>query len=265
MKNAINAANINNLTINQNISIGAGNGGNPGKSVPEDIKLSDLLSLLGNVNRAETTPTPKALREKKLENGTIESIAPFVETLDGTCKVYANGYAVYSNEIGTTVLWLPDCVSFTYQFDELKDAEKDYFPQRSEIGEDVMGSQPWFIAVMLKGDHRVERNSMNRTGGRRDGNQNLSLDEVTQREEQGNGWRPGCRFENPEAAYIRKEMMEEQLSRLTDKQRAVFLLYHREGYNQKEIAELLGISQQAVDYRLAGAESKVRMNAIRFF
>lgn len=58
------------------------------------------------------------------ENGTVEKINPIAETKDGACKVYANGYAVYRNETGTTVLWLHDCCSYTYWFTKgIKDSE----------------------------------------------------------------------------------------------------------------------------------------------
>lgn len=230
--------------------------------LPQDISLHDLLTILGDVEKAETRPTSKALRERKLGDGSVEQVAPLAEAMGGECKVFSNGYAVYTNGIGATVLWLQDCRTFTYQFDELNQKEKEYLPQRSEIGEDVMGSQPWFMAVMLCGDHQVVRNAMNRTGSRMDKNKSVSLDEIAEKEEVV--WLPGCRFDNSESAYIRKETMQEQLTKLTDRQREVFVLYHQYGYSQRKIAEMLGISQQAVDCRLTGAESKVRMKSILF-
>ena len=201
--------------------------------VTENTTLRELLEMIGTVCRAEKTPTAKALRERKHKDGTVEHILPIAETSDGGCKVYGNGYAVYSNITGTTVLWLADCRSFTYQFDDLKENEKNYMAQRSTINEDVLESQPWFMAVMLRGDHQVERNSMDRKGDRRGQNKNIS-------------------------------MLWEQLGKLTDRQREVFLLYHQCGYTQAEIAEMLGITQKAVDFRLDAAERKVRLSAIQF-
>ena len=232
-------------------------------TVTEETTLREVLEIIGAVDRAEKTPTAKGLREKKNKDGTVEQIQPLAETADGDCKVYANGYAVYSNDTGTTVLWLADCCSFTYQFDGLKDKEKDYIAQRSTVGEDILGSQPWFMAVMLRGDHQVERNSMDRKGDRRGQNKNISLDYVTEEEEAAE-WNPGYHFESPERALIRKEMLREQLGKLTDRQREVFLLYHQCGYTQQEIAEMLGITQKAVDFRLDAAERKVRLSTIQF-
>ena len=233
-------------------------------TVTEETTLREVLEIIGAVARAEKTPTAKGLREKKNKDGTVEQIQPLAETADGDCKVYANGYAVYSNDTGTTVLWLADCCSFTYQFDGLKDKEKDYIAQRSTVGEYILGSHPWFMAVMLRGDHQVERNSMDRKGDRRGQNKNISLDYVTEEEEEAAEWNPGYRFESPERALLRKEMLREQLGKLTDRQREVFLLYHQCGYTQQEIAEMLGITQKAVDFRLDAAERKVRLSTIKF-
>ena len=227
-------------------------------TVTEETTLRELLEMIGAVGRAEKTPTARALRERKREDGTVEQVRPLAETADGDCKVYANGYAVYSNNTGTTVLWLADCCSFTYQFDGLKDKEKDYIAQGSTVGEDILGNQPWFMAVMLRGDHQVERNSMDRKGDRRGQNKNISLDYVTEEEEEAAEWNPGYRFESPERALIRKEMLREQLGKLTDRQREVFLLYHQCGYTQQEIAEMLGVRQQSVYESLKAAEAKVR-------
>ena len=91
-----------------------------------------------------------------------------------------------------------------------------------------------------------------------DKDKSVSLDEITEKEEKEASYRPGCRFENPEAAYIRKETIREQLSKLTDKQRKVFLLYHRDGFNQYEIAYMLGLSQPTVREHLKTAENKIR-------
>ena len=243
----INNINAENVTINQTINIAT-----------EDTTLRELLEIIGSVEKAEKTPTAKALREKKHEDGTVEQIQPIAESMDGDCKVYANGYAVYSNHTGTTVLWLADCCSFTYQFDGLKDKEKDYISPKSTVGEEIGRAHAWFMAVMLRGDHQVERNSMDRKGDRRGQNKNISLDYVTEEEEEAAEWNPGYRFENPERAFIRKEMLQDQLAKLTERQREVFLLYHQCGYTQAEIAEMLGIAQQVVARRLAIANSKIR-------
>jgi len=76
--------------------------------------LADLLAYIGEVKKAEKTPTPKKL---------AESGSTIIAEETG-CLAYSCGYAVYDNGSGRTVMWLPDCVSFTYYFDEATDAEK---------------------------------------------------------------------------------------------------------------------------------------------
>ena len=89
-------------------------------------------------------------------------------------------------------------------------------------------------------------------------------EDTDEAEEEAAEWNPGYHFESPERALIRKEMLREQLGKLTDRQREVFLLYHQCGYTQQEIAEMLGITQKAVDFRLDAAERKVRLSTIQF-
>ena len=55
-----------------------------------DTTLAELIAILGDVSKAEKTPTSKALRETAGE--------PIAES-DGIL-VYANGYAVYDNGTG---------------------------------------------------------------------------------------------------------------------------------------------------------------------
>lgn len=84
-----------------NITINA-NGNSKGTIINNETTLNELLGSLGNVTRAEKTPTPKKLSET---GGTV------VAKADG-CMAYSCGYAVYDNGSGRTVMWLPDCVSF---------------------------------------------------------------------------------------------------------------------------------------------------------
>ena len=56
---------------------------------------------------------------------------------------------------------------------------------------------------------------------------------------------------------ISHETLGDYLNALTDKQREVAKLTF-EGYKQREIAQMLGISQSAVSCRLAGARDRLR-------
>lgn len=65
-------------------------------------------------------------------------------------------------------MWLPYCKSFTFYFNKLRDSEKDTSRETYELPDGFLSAQPWILAVTLIGDHRIEANSMNRTGSRKD-------------------------------------------------------------------------------------------------
>lgn len=229
-------------------------------TITENTTLGELISILGSVTKAEKTPTSKALRE---EAG--EPIAT-----DESCKVYANGYAVYDNGSGRTVVWVPACSSFTYYFDKMKESEKGgEIKETIDLPEGFLESQPWMIAITLIGDHRVEQNSMNRRQGGRKGTKDYDADDngdkdgdaedAVERSYQNEyNWREDQIGEDPETIYIRKETRREMLERMTEKQREVFVLYYYYGYKQQEIADMLGVTKAAVNMRLKDAVDRAK-------
>ena len=234
-----------------------------GSTIPtinENTTLGELISILGSVSKAEKTPTSKKLRE---EAG--EPIAA-----DDCCKVYSNGYAVYDNGSGRTVVWVPACITFTYYFDPMKESEKGgEIKQNIDLPEGFLESQPWALALTLIGDHRVEQNSMNRRQGGRKGTKDYDADDngdkdgdaedaVEKSYQNEYNWREDRVGEDPETIYIRKETRREMLESMTEKQRDVFILYYHYGYKQREIANMLGITQVGVKHHLDGALKKAK-------
>lgn len=220
--------------------------------------LADLLAYIGEVKKAEKTPTPKKLAES----------GSTVIAEETGCLAYSCGYAVYDNGSGRTVMWLPDCVSFTYYFDEATDAEKGIIPDKDTLPDGLLEMLPWVMAVTLIGEHRIEANSMNRTGSRsgtkdydsddngdKDGDAEAALEKTY---EKAYVWREDRIGESPETIFIRKETRREMLESMTDKQREVFTLYYYDGLKQCEIAERLGISRDSVNDRLECALKKVK-------
>ena len=220
--------------------------------------LKNLIDIIGPVKKAERTPTSRKLREEAGE--------PIIAT--DQFLIYPCGYAVYENESGRTVMWVPGCTSFTYYFDRLTDAEQMYQDQKDTLPEGMLEEMPWEMALTLIGDHRIEANSLNRAGslssradfqsqddGDKDGDVEDAIEESYRWEFIWRGDRIG---EDPETIYIRNETREEALNKMTDKQRKAFMLYYEEGYRQKEIAEMLGISHQAVCKLLNKALQRVK-------
>ena len=228
--------------------------------------LAELINILGPITKAAKTPTSKALRE---EAG--EPIASSPDPLgygDGIL-VYSNGYAVFDNGSGRTVVWVSACTSFTYYFDKMKESEKGgEIKQSIDLPHGFLESQPWALALTLIGDHRVEQNSMNRTGSRtgtkdydsddngdKDGDAENAVEKSYQNEY---NWREDRVGEDPETIYIRKETRREMLESMTEKQRKVFILYYQYGYTQQEIADMLGSARTTIMHRLEGAVKKVK-------
>ena len=221
-------------------------------TITENTTLGELLAILGDVTKAGKTPTSKTLREEAGEPIASEE----------RCMVYANGYAVYDNGTGRTVVWVPACVAFKYQFDPMKETEKGYGVVESlDLPEELLESLPWPMAITLIGDHRIERLSLQRKADRR---QNKSLirgdneegdaqEDMEEREDslaKEYTWQEGRFGEDPQTVFIREETRKEALERMTDKQREAFILYYRDGYTQQEIADMFGISKPAVNLRL---------------
>ena len=220
--------------------------------------LKNLIDTLDPVKKADKTPTSRKLREEAGE--------PIITS--NAILIYACGYAVYENESGKTVMWVPDCTSFTYYFGKLTEAERKYMNQTEELPEGMMEEMPWDLALTLIGDHRIEANCLNRAGSRAgrqyfecgdDGDKDDDPEEAVERSYwKEYAWREDRIGEDPEMIYIRKETREESLASMTDKQRAVFRLYYEEGYRQREIAGIMGISQQGVSRLLEKAIARIK-------
>ena len=227
-------------------------------NITENTTLGELLEILDLGEKPEETPTVKKLRETAGE--------PIVT--EERCKVYRNGWAVYDNGSGRAVVWLPECVSFTYQFAKPKTDEAWAVPYQEELPEGLLVSQPWPVAVTLLGDYAVERNLMKRKHSTlRAANDDEEPEDYEKPEDHSDD--PAMfRFfhletypgENPETSYLRKELTHEMLELLTKKQRSVIVLYYAYGFTQPEIAKRLGITKQAVGIRLISALHRLKKN-----
>ena len=227
-------------------------------TITEKTTLGELLTLLDLAEKSGKTPTPRELFET--------AGAPIAETND--CTLFRNGFAIYQNITGRPVVWLPYCKSFTFYFSKLRDAEKDTLRETYELPDGFLSTQPWILAVTLIGDHRIEANSMNRTGSRKD---TTDYDSADNGDKDGDAeqaladpyrrafnWYDGRMGENPQDAVERRETREEMLADMTDKQREVFILYYRDCMTQDEIAEMLGIAKMSVNERLRYALAKAK-------
>ena len=236
-------------------------------TINDTTTFAELIKSLGNVTREPKTPTLRHLRENGGE--------PVIAT--ETCAVYANGYAVYTNVSGATVMWLPDCAAPHCDTVKPKGCEQFAVDVDIDIPDDVFRSMPWEIAVTLCGDYRIENNRYNNAGRRGVGSGTDRCDDTggespgdvsfeTVEAEANRYEKPrrkkeevrvgASRYPDPETVTIQRMEIREALSLLTDAQREAFVLSNLYGYTQREIGGMLHINQKAVDFRLAGAEKK---------
>ena len=174
-------------------------------------------------------------------------------------EVFNNGYAIYDNGNRRVVLWAPDCGSAVYYFTGLRDNEKEYLSQKEEIGMDVLGDLPWYHALMIAGENRIEYN-MDHPKSKGNTSDFDLLDDVVP----ATHWAGACRFDTPEEAYLKKEAAEERWKEirksLSVKQYEVFWLYYEENHTLEEIANRFGVSFQAVAERLKTGRKNLKMN-----
>ena len=78
--------------------------------ITEKTTLGELLTLLNLAEKSGRTPTPRELFETAGE--------PIAEFSD--CTLFSNGFAIYQNITGRTVVWLPYCKNFTFYFPVLQ-------------------------------------------------------------------------------------------------------------------------------------------------
>lgn len=181
---------------------------------------------------------------------------------DSLCEVFCNGYAVYDNGDRKTVLWVPDCETYTYYFGQLRDNEKQYLKEKEMLGMDVLGSLPWYNVLVLFGENQIEHNldHPKSVGTRSD------MDAPEEWElKPAYRWSCGAHFDNPEEAYIKKEEAEERRRALTDRQRSIYKLYYEEGYTQEEIADTMNIGQSTVHYHLQSIAKRLQKDIEKYF
>ena len=176
-------------------------------------------------------------------------------------EVFNNGYAIYDNGNRRVVLWAPDCGSAVYYFTGLRDNEKEYLSQKEEIGLDILGDLPWYHALMIAGENRIEYN-MDHPKSK--GNTS-DFDLYETEERPATHWVGACHFDFPEEAYLKKEAAEERKKALTDKQKMTYEMYFEWELTMEEIAKADNVSIGTVQDRLYYIKQKLGRDKEKFF
>ena len=176
-------------------------------------------------------------------------------------EVFTNGYAIYDNGNRKVVMWVPDCGSATYYFTGLRDNEKEYLSQKEEISMDILGDLPWYHALMISGENRIEYNmdhpkSIGNTS---------DFDSEEAEVIPASHWVGASRFDTTEEAYLKKEAAEERWKALTEKQREVYTLRYEFGMSEEEIAGVCNIARRTARDRLELINQKFKANPEKYF
>jgi len=151
----------------------------------------------------------------------------------GLCEVFANGYAVYDNGNRKTVIWVESCGTATYYFTPLRANELEYMSQKEYIGLDVLGDEPWYTAIIMRGEEQIISNMEH---PKSKGTASDS-DDPSDWEDKGNyRWSAGAHFDSPEVAYLKKEAREERRKLLTDKLWEAYVMYFEDGRTMESTA-----------------------------
>ena len=247
----------------------------PALNITVETTLNELIALARNnaVEKPETTPKFGTLR-KKCRSGEYHCIASLKADAMFELYVYDCGYAGYESYGKTTVIDLDEIFTVMYP--------SNYYDTSLEAS--TIGNSPWGYALVILGDEQIDF-QWNKEKAHdfvsEDDNGSISAD----------AYNCGCAYDcgglsgsqkinqpalaahidDPETAYIKKETKAEirwALSKtradMTEKQAEAFRLYYDEDMTEDEIGKTLGISQQAVSYRLGGMEQKLRKNMKMF-
>ena len=222
--------------------------------------FSELLAILGLEpwqKRPQSTPKKASLLAM--------SGKPIID-MSGI-RVFPSGYALYVNRFGKySVVWLAYCTRFIYKFNGLTDAEKLYLDDKKVLSYDDLVALPWLSVIALFGEERITR-KIDKGFGCKSITDSQETDEDPVIIEQEDVDLEGRNFTwgdeplgvDPLNAVIRRETRDALLNVFTDDQREVFVLYYRNGWTQRRIADYLGIDRSSVKSRLYLAKKKAKI------
>lgn len=191
------------------------------------LSLQELKQIVKAPCQGQKTPTAKDLRKY--------GIAVIREKLnrDTELTVYHNGYVLYEVSGSATVFPLHLCKGYMYEV--------------CGIDERVFDKESWYLRLMLEGEDRIERNQQAKE-------HNKVVSYSAESEEWGILEAEDYVLER----IIKKELMEELLSLLTESQRMVVRQYYLYQKTQNQISGELGITVSAVSRILSRAIQRIR-------
>ena len=233
-------------------------------TITETTTLFELLNILRPLVKPAKRPTAAWLRKNATKIAEHSQTADDKPHLTMNATLFDCGYGIYSSGGHTTVVWLADCLEIIYRFSFSTSGEKE--ADQTKIDRDVLGNLPWFQAFVLRGESQItevlERDLHGSTDSAESekpekGSENPEIAEEMQCESPAEKIAGATHILDPEAAFIRRETLEEvqrMLDMLPENAAEAYRLYHEYGMTTREIAAVLKISQPAVVKRIAKAQ-----------
>lgn len=201
------------------------------------LTLMELKKIVKKADEKERIPSVKRLMEKGGQVVVKERLDEQTEV-----SVYESGYVLYRNGIYTTVFPLHTCGEYVY-FSEVDEGYR--YPVN------ILEKENWYIRLMLEGEDHLVHNQDNRVAARTVsysafseewavlGTTGSVLDDLVQRE-------------------TTNEVLARILPLMTENQRDIMIELYIEKSDQAEVAQRLGISQQAVSDMVRKARKRVK-------
>lgn len=206
-----------------------------GRRAVKMLTLRELKQMVEPVDERRRVPTLRAQMESGVPIVVKERLNEQTELI-----VFANGYVSYRSGRRMTVFPLHSCRGYHYEM---------FCGGVQFIPEEFFDREAWHIRLMLEGEDRLAKNL-----DVKENRNQVSYSAVSE------DWAVLVDAKNNLAEQVvEQEMVEEMLSVLTEKQRAVVIRYYIKEENHREIAADLGISRQAVTDMIAKAIRRIRV------
>jgi len=159
---------------------------------------------------------------------------------DSDVTVFENGYVLYRIGKRCAVFPLPEKGSYFYE--SVKSG--------SILQADFFENENWYVRLMMEGEDRIADNQR-----KRDSKAQLVSYSAFE-DDQGKDLED--KKQDILSSLVKKEMLEEFLGMMTEKQKAAVYRYYVECMSQIEIAEIMGITQQTVSFLIRSGINTLR-------
>lgn len=185
-------------------------------------------------NKIDKTMGKKLPTAAWLRAGNCDVAASREITERGKLSVFANGFALYETDCGSTVFRVDYCGGYTYFGSNMAD----------RLSEEFFADTDWWVRLVMEGEDRLTHN------------RNIRTERYESFYDYDDEALSEIYTESMQEDFMRRELLEQIFSMMTKRQREVVTLYYLDGLGVSEIAAIYGISHQAVSVTLSDVKKK---------